>query len=274
MSNSLQYETPENVNLTYRPAGVGTRFVAWLIDNILIAVGLFVLFLVLLMVASAGDGIVRSMFDKAGEVADDHKPKTDEMVVLYAIGIFVIAANLGGIVYFTLGELFWRGQTYGKKICKIRVVKAEGFALDPGSIILRNLFRFLDHLPPLWLVPVVSAQGRRLGDMAAGTIVISDEPQRLSAVRQMLGGRSAAEARYRFDSSKLDKLKPRDFETIEQVLDRWNRMSPVQRFQILNRLLESLCRKMAVEPPPIEERQMFLEDLLAAEFRRQDRRLH
>lgn len=273
MSSSLKYETPENVGLEYRIAGPGTRFVAWFIDNIILNVLLVIAFIFLVIIAAVSDSVLNDMFESMGRWADETSAENEDSFVWYFIGIGILLWGFGSFLYFSCCELWLRGQTYGKRVCKIRVVKSEGFGLDAPSILLRNLFRVIDHLPILWLVPLLSPLGRRLGDMAAGTVVISDEPEQLSPVRQQLAARTATDARFRFDYGQLGKLTAADFEVVEQVLDRWPNLAPAQREPIVTRLVGSLCKKMNLDEPSLEDRQLFLEDLLAAEYRRQDRRL-
>src|SRR5690606_25914091 len=94
--------------------------------------------------------------------------------VPFAIGIAILIIGLGNFVYYALFELFMRGQTIGKRQVNIRVVKTNGFGLDAGSIIIRNLFRILDHVPVMWIVPFFLSKAQRLGDMVAGTVLIFD----------------------------------------------------------------------------------------------------
>ena len=130
------------------------------------------------------------------------------VAVMYFVGIAVLVWGLGSFVYFTACELFWRGQTIGKRMSNLRVVKQDGFALDAVSVLVRNVFRTVDHLPPLWLVPLVSKQSQRFGDMVSGTVVISDTLQTLAGVRESLSARNAVEAQFRFDAGVLKKLRP------------------------------------------------------------------
>ena len=93
-------------------------------------------------------------------------------VPIYFIAFAWLFWGLGSFIYFTLCELFWRGQTIGKWACDVRVVKTDGFSLDAASVLLRNIFRLVDQIPPLWIVPVLSPRSQRFGDMVAGTVVV------------------------------------------------------------------------------------------------------
>ena len=271
---TLQFETPENVRIEYRPAGLGTRFLAWFVDQIIMNLVIFIALLVLIFVSAAFEGLFRDLFDQVERsLRNQGAPVDPEAVGMYLVGIGMLIWGLGSFFYFGLSDLLWRGQTPGKKMCKIRVVKADGFVLDAVGVFMRNVFRVADHLPILWIVPVLSKRGQRFGDMVASTIVISDEAEDLAEVRQQLSGRNKAEARFRFDQAKLTRLTREDFDAIERILDRWNSIPPDQQSSLLDRMVGPLCKKMEADTPPVEERVVFLEDLLAAEYHRQDRHL-
>lgn len=265
MSTKLHFETPENVPIQYEPAGLGTRFLAWFVDQVLVILVMIAALILLLVAGISFEGV----FDLLGESAGEN----ENTAVAYAVGLMILIWGLGSFVYFGLSELLCRGQTVGKRLTRIRVVKADGFALDGTSILVRNLFRVADHLSPLWIVPLLSARSQRIGDMVAGTVVVSDNPQGLTQVRTRLSDRSAAEAEFRFDRAALGRLSPGDVEAIERILDRWQELSSEQREDLSRQLVGALVAKMQVERPPADRRLRFLEDLLAAEFRRQSRAL-
>ncbi len=274
MSARLQYETPENIQIEYHPAGLGTRFLAWFVDVIIVNLLIFFSFIFLLILGAIFEEQFRDFFRKIDElVRDDSKPTDPETIVAYFIGIGLVIWGLGSFFYYGLSELLWRGQTIGKRLCKIRVVKADGFTLDPVSIFIRNVFRLIDHLPILWIVPVLSKRSQRFGDMVGGTIVVSDETEEIPLVRRQLSDRPAAEARFRFDNAKLSRLTRDDLESVERILDRWNTLFADQKLRLLDQIVSPICKKMQMDLPPEAERVEFLEDLLAAEFRRQDRHL-
>lgn len=271
---SIEFETPENVLISYQAAGLGARFIAWLVDQILVFF-LSILLVVGLMILLAAAGAIG---DSASALADRLEsargnPNAGEEIAKYMLGGLTIVLGFTSILYYGFAELFLRGQTPGKRWLGLRVVKADGFALDPGSIFVRNLFRAIDHLPPLWVTPVLSARGQRFGDMVAGTIVVADRPPPLNRVRSELSARAAAEARFRFETSALATLSPGDFESLEQLLDRWDTIPGLQLEGLLDRLLPPLVRHFRTEMPADPERLRFLEDLMAAEYRRQSRSL-
>ncbi|WP_437205876.1 RDD family protein [Planctomicrobium sp. SH664] len=263
MENFARFETPENVQIQYEFAGLGSRFLAWLIDQIVCT-------LFFILVSVGGFILLQSIKEQLRELF----PESNGLeVVLIVAGLFYVVWQFSSFFYFGLCEYFGRGQTLGKKLYQMRVVNADGFALNGTSILIRNLARVADNLPPLWLVPFFSTRLQRVGDMLASTVVVWDRPRELSEVRTQLSSKNATEAEFRFSASELKLLRTEDVTAIEQVLERWSSLSHTQREQLVETLTSALARRLNVEGPSPERRVKFLEDLLAAEFRRQHRSL-
>jgi uncharacterized RDD family membrane protein YckC len=275
MSSAIHFETPENVQISYHPAGLGTRFIGWLLDTILVLVVAVLLVAGTCFVGIVAGVVVEDLLQSAERSLEDAGDDQEQaqQVLLYFAGAALLVWSFSSFVYFMVCELLQRGQTLGKRLVGIRVVKVNGFSLDPLSIFVRNIFRVIDQLGPLWIVPVLSRRGQRFGDMAAGTVVVSDAPEPIPRVREELAGRSALDARYRFDHAALGRLRPVDFEAVEKLLDRWDEIPDGQLESLLQTMLGPLTRRLRVDPPAGAERLRFLEDLLAAEYRRQARSL-
>lgn len=264
LPDRVQFETPENIQVSYRTAGLGTRFLAWLVDRIIIFLAIIAIFILMLIIGATG-----SMFES---IFSDGQ--SEGGVVLYAFGFFILILGFGSFVYFTLFELLMRGQTIGKHVASLRVVKADGFGLDFGSILIRNILRLVDDWPPLWIVPLLSARSQRLGDMLAGTLVIVDKPSELSRVRDELARRPLAERRFQFGLSQLGRISPEDLGIVEQLYERARAIEPMQAAPFVQIACQSLSNKMGVEVPMPDECLPFLEDFLAAEYHRQHRGLN
>lgn len=268
-ADQIHFETPENIQVSYRVAGLGTRFVGWFLDNILLTLAAIAILLILLCSGAASEAVIRHL----PKMGNPENP--DDLVRLggYVMGLFWLISGLGGFAYFTFFELLLRGQTWGKRQMGIRVVKADGFSLDPLSIFVRNIFRVIDNLPILWLVPLVTQRSQRLGDLVAGTIVVLDKPERMSSVREVLGARSPLESKFRFDAGALKLIRAQDIEAMEQILQRLSLLPPAERDLFLTRLVEPLATRLKVDLPAAEDRLRFLEDLLSAVYRRQHQML-
>jgi len=154
------------------------------------------------------------------------------------------------------------------------VVMEGGFTLTFTAVAVRTVFRLVDHLPLLWVVPLFAERYRRFGDMVAGTVVVAEErPGGGSAVREALLARNAGDAWFTFAPSVLDGLRPVDVRAVELFLERRAVLHEGHRRQLLERLLRGLVARTGCEAPPPGQEDRFLEDLLAARLRREARDL-
>lgn len=154
----VEVETPEHVAVSYALAGPGSRFAAFLIDSAILIGVLLALLLVFVLLVVAGMPL----------------PFLPATLAIITLSMFAVA--WGYFVYF---EGFREGQTPGKKRVGLRVVHEGGFPLTARGAAIRNLLRIIDIQPiPSWVVGgafiVLHPRAQRLGDMAAGTIVVSE----------------------------------------------------------------------------------------------------
>lgn len=277
MTQSVDFETPENVKLSYRIAGPGSRFVAWFIDNIFVTLFMIVIAMILVVAAIAAESTIltwmKDLLDSSIEEEGMSDREIRMRVSLILMGIYILVWGLGSFFYFYLTELLMRGQTPGKKLAKIRVVKSDGFTLDAGSIFIRNIFRLVDQIPLLWIVPLVSDNTQRFGDMVGGTLVVSSDRQSMSPLRDELLERERRDAAFRFSNTSLQRLTEEDISAIERFCERIGNVEEQRRQELLQKMVLPLSEKVGVERPAAEDYQTFLLDLLAAEYRRQEQRL-
>jgi uncharacterized RDD family membrane protein YckC len=136
------------------------------------------------------------------------------------------------LLYHPIVELLMHGQTPGKRMAGVRVVNREGGPPGAGAILLRNAFRLVDSLPFFYVVGLVctfvTGQRVRIGDMAAGTLlVVNDEDAGESIDRLAARGTAGS-------------LSPNALELVEQVLERWNQIGPDRRGAIALALLQRI----------------------------------
>ena len=160
---ALQIQTPEGVVFNLAVAGLYTRFLAWSVDGAAIAMASVVIGMLTAFLA-----VLSPDFAKG----------------ITAISYFVISVGYG---IFT--EWCWRGQSWGKRILRLRVMDASGLKLQLSQIIIRNLLRPVDLIPGIYflggIVSYLNMRGQRLGDLAANTVVIRI-PETLSLNTQAL----------------------------------------------------------------------------------------
>src|SRR3984885_4944643 len=260
MASQVLFETPENVQIAYRTAGLGTRYCAWALDClfvILVAIGIS---FAALVVGAAADVSVDSLSRKLGV----RSPVSQQEFTAFCLAFGMLAMQLGSLIYFTASELFVRGQTFGKRTCGLRVVKADGFALDAGSVLVRNVFRLIDQIPLLWIVPLLSGRSQRFGDMVAGTLVVAEAQDQIGDLRARRVARDSSESRFRFDAAMLNRTTPTDIEALERILERWSSLNDPQRNIFFDPLVEPLAKRLAAPSPDKADRQEFLVELLSA----------
>jgi uncharacterized RDD family membrane protein YckC len=159
VSQQLRIDTPEQVALELPIAGIGSRFLAMVVDS-LVQGGLY--FIVAVM-AYVGRGLL--VFLPEGMFA-------------FFPAILLIALFLVYWGYFAVFEVAWRGQTPGKRATNLRVIRDSGRPIDVSASLVRNLLRAIDALPMFYLIGIITMicnrQSKRLGDFAAGTVVVHD----------------------------------------------------------------------------------------------------
>jgi uncharacterized RDD family membrane protein YckC len=147
LDSVLPVETPEGIEFTLFPAGPLIRGCAWGIDTIIQG------FLSGIMLA------VSNFLNRMGGL-------WGMLLLFFCIDWF----------YHVGWEVFYRGQSPGKRLMGIRVVRGDGSPVHPGASFLRNLLRFADtflFLCPIALVTMLVSRGcRRLGDWVADTLVV------------------------------------------------------------------------------------------------------
>jgi uncharacterized RDD family membrane protein YckC len=155
--DTLSVETPESVAFAYELAGPASRGAALIVDTALLG-------LIIAVEALA--------FVLVGTLA------ANEDLVPWLIGVGVVAAFGTYWGYYVWGEVMRNGRTPGKRALGIRVVRDDGSRLGVLDSIIRNLIRIVDMMPGYYAVGLVcmllSRTNKRLGDMAAGTVVVRD----------------------------------------------------------------------------------------------------
>jgi uncharacterized RDD family membrane protein YckC len=152
----ITIETPEGVDLQLVIAGLGSRFLGRFVDFLIQAV------IITLLLLATGGSIAAAGSDGGGWFA--------------AFAIVIVFLSL--FAYDIPFEVWGHGRTPGKRVAGTRVVGLRGEPIDLVSSIIRNVVRLIDFLPGLYLIGTVSvlstAQCQRLGDLAAGTLVVRD----------------------------------------------------------------------------------------------------
>lgn len=157
MKKILNILTPENVYVEYELAGIGSRFAAFIIDSL---IQLFVFF-------AAALGLYIAGFDYSGLIAE-----LGIQVAIFATTILI----LFHLLYFPIFEFAMKGQSPGKKLFGIRVIRQSGEPEGIFDSVLRNFLRIVYIIPFLYLLDaffvILTKNYKRIGDFAANTIVV------------------------------------------------------------------------------------------------------
>ena len=172
-----------------------------------------------------------------------------------ALAVLLFAAFVVSNGYFILFEIVWNGQTPGKRLVGLRVIRETGYPIRPVDAVIRNVVRIVDWLPLFYavgvLVMLLNKRSRRLGDFASGTIVVR-EGSRGSLSNMPL---QQTETGLGVTLSSSDATLVRDF------LVRRRAMHPRARADLARRLAQALSQRyhLPLEDEPDAER--FLERL-------------
>ena len=247
-SDQTQISTPESVQFQFELAGLGSRGLAFILDGI-IRVGLLGAILLILYLI----GLLGQVFSGPS---------------LIGVGLVIFLFWLQWF-YFVLFEAFSHGQTPGKKALKIRVIKEGGYPIGFLDSVIRNLLRIVDFLPALYLLGITllffTRRCQRLGDMAAGTLVIRDETYLFPAVPAPEGGNTRPNP---YDSLIVRiELGTEEYELITRFLSRRYELEISSRERLLDRLIETVLTRHRIEiprplPGTLDVREEFLKRLL------------
>lgn len=224
MNERLTIGTPENVSFGYPIAGIGSRFVAALVDTSLI--------ILLQLVVYTAAFLLLIIMGAVNAVAD---MDVAESVVSWLLAGFTLIAFLFFWGYYIFFEILWNGQSPGKRLMQLRVVRVDGGAVGLTESIIRNLIRLVDFLPASYGLGVVvmflNVQSRRLGDMAAGTLVVHD---RFIYTLDSLAQRPLADVNRYWENLPpvnlpLHLLQPDDMRLLEELLQREPTLLPRER---------------------------------------------
>jgi uncharacterized RDD family membrane protein YckC len=238
LDDELVIETPERVELHYILASVGNRFLAAALDH-LIQIALIII--LILSIGSLGEW---KIFSSMG-------------VWAAALTVLTIFAIYWG--YFVVFETFWSGQTPGKRIMRLRVVREDGRPVRFFEVFVRNLLRVaVDFQPiPSYAIGVISiifsTRSKRVGDFVAGTVVVKErateapsleEIIKVSEIEQQRIER-AAPALFVADTRKLTKQELR---AVETFLKRRFELNEPNRSALAARIAQPISIKLGIAP--------------------------
>lgn len=232
--NRVTLQTPESVELEFTLAGIGNRALALLIDYIALGITLIVFWIAW--------GIFTAMLQ------DTFGDRKEVGLWLFAIALLISFFIYMG--YFVFFEVLWQGQTPGKRYTKIRVIRDDGRRVSIQQATLRALLRPVDDT--LFIGAFLIALGRRekrLGDMAAGTLVIQEE-YTIAATNFPTSENAQKLANELPQMANLSLLLPDDFAAIREYLQRRQIMAPKARTDLSLQMARQVRKIIDLENLP------------------------
>jgi uncharacterized RDD family membrane protein YckC len=217
-------DTPERVRLSCRLAGPAQRAAAYVLDLLLriaivMAVG----------VAAMGAGVGGEDLSGVGT------------------GLLLVAIFLTEWGYYVFCELLMNGQSIGKRAFGLRVVKTDGLPIGLGESVLRNLLRAADFLPTFHVVGALAMsldpRFRRLGDMVAGTLVISEQTELVQSAIVLRPAPTADELRAL--PSRIS-LSADELDAVEQFIRRSPALSPSRAEELAELVAPLFAERLGV----------------------------
>lgn len=258
MADKIRITTPEYVELEYTISGIGSRFIAMLLDG-LIQFGILIIGYLVLAIGGFGSTLNDSL----------SQLRFFDSVIVAVFLLFLFLVFWGYFIFF---EVRWNGQTPGKRAAGIRVIRDSGHPIDFRSSLIRNLVRIVDMLPGFYaigfMVMFFDKHWKRLGDMAAGTMVVQEakkidtQPTVQSAASKALDAAS-----YSFLDNQallhLSKLSRQDYHVVQRFMDRRPQLDRATEHRLANNIAHSIQSKLELSQP-ISQPVLFLEEIQKA----------
>lgn len=238
--DQLKIDTPEQIALELPLAGIGSRFLAIAIDTLIQGALYLIAGIIFFLVLGLGASALKLLPGTVGP----------------ALGVFILFAIYWG--YFAIFEAAWNGQTPGKRVAGIRVIKESGRPINAFESVGRNLMRAVDALPGIYGVGLVcmmcNRQSRRLGDFVAGTVVVHEKPS--EEVRPTWNTVSASDSA----PGALARITADELVLIETYLSRRLELDGDVRLATAIQIANRIKAKTGMEPQGNQHVDDFLEE--------------
>lgn len=241
--------TSNNVTIQYELASVGQRFIALLLDLIIITIYSFIISLII-------TSILTSTI-RGGDWQDLERSAENIQIVQYTLLLPVI------MFYNLVSEIFFNGQTIGKKVMMIRVVKVSGEPPSLGDYFIRWTYRLVDIILSAGAIAAIfvssSEKSQRLGDMAANTTIIRLNPSTKYSVRDIL--KISKTSNYDPIYTQVTQLSDEDMLLIKNAIDRVKKFPNEANKKFVLALVQKVAEKLNISEVP-QNKIKFLRTLL------------
>ena len=246
----LDIHTPENVAFGYQVAGIGSRFLAAMVDTAIILLLQFTVLAAFIAILNASGGDL-----------------SVNQLAPWIIAVLGLVAFLFFWGYYIFFEMLWNGQSPGKRWAGLRVIRLNGTPITLSESLIRNLARLVDLLPAAYGIGIITMfidqQSRRLGDLAAGTLVVYDRTpisiQSLS-VNRMVSFKMQGLNKVSIEGFPVERLTNDDLNLIEGFLLR--RAQLTHRESLAIQILNTFHQRLGLPMPAMSR--IEAEDMLVA----------
>jgi uncharacterized RDD family membrane protein YckC len=246
MREDYRLLTPENVELRYDVAGLGSRLGAALIDYAIIFSGYLALLFGSAAITAFGERIFAPY------------PFRDTAYANALIGAALVIAFFGWWGYFLLFELLWGGQSPGKRALGLRVVRRDGQPLGFTPALVRNTLRWIDQPGLIGVfIMLVDSESRRLGDLAAGTLVVREPRALKQQALQAIPMPHIPEARVQALPNAA-RITMAEYSVIREYFGRAPTLLEADADRLANRLASGLARSLEIEAELVGDSRTFL----------------
>lgn len=231
IATHLRILTPEGIRFSLPIAGPVSRLLAWLVDAACIL--------------GAG-GVISMVLTPFGWISPDL------LLALNILAFFVVSTGYG-----IATEWYWRGQTIGKRVMQLRVVDADGLTLQPAQVVIRNLLRPVDSFPAAYLLGgvalLLSRRGQRLGDLAASTVVIHADQERIPDLDHLLAVKYNSLRDHPHLAARLaQRLTPEEATLGLRALQRRDLLEPEARIELFRELADHYRNRVSFPDACVE----------------------
>ncbi len=252
VKETLTIHTPEQVGFQYEMSGLGTRSIAFLLDILIRGLFVLIVFSTLFLISRYLPDV-----DPTGLLSGLSE------TWLWALGFLVYGIlDLG---YFIIFEALWSGQTPGKRMQKLRVIRTDGQPIGWLESATRNILRAVDLLAsvyPLGLIVIfLSPRSQRIGDYAAGTIVIVERRSLVPTNRARI--RPPIKSLLPDIELHLSTLEPEQYQILRSFLQRREQMDETNRGQLSQELTRRLMDRWGLTLEGVSNED-FLEEVVSA----------
>ncbi len=236
----ITIETPEHFDLQFQLAGIGSRILAFVIDKSIQWGALLGLFLTFVLVMSLLSNVSRDYARYVSEWLFDVRNVLGRWFIAVVILVYGIITK----GYFILFEYLWSGSTPGKRSVNIRVIRSDGRPITFLDSAVRNIVRLIDLLGDIYPLGIAvmffDSRNRRLGDLAAGTLVIFEKDSTAP-----MAGESRDD--YRMSDPVIRRaaagMNAEDYQLVSRFLSRREGLEPGHRTSLAKAIFERILQE-------------------------------